>query len=115
MFLLPFLTGFILVEFYGVLSSYPPCANISFNSYGALDIESTLYNCARTIPGSLEPPSYYPVIYNTSIYSPTNISVQLAISELLSVDDISAQITIEMYLRLRYYIVCILHNHFNLH
>jgi hypothetical protein len=102
MIFLRLLAGLLLLSGVLATTSYPSCANLSFNGYGALDIETTLYNCAKAIPGSLDPPSYYPVKYNTSIYSPTNISVQMAVSELISVDDISAQITIEMYLRFRY-------------
>ena len=81
-------------------STYPLCANISYNE-NSLDIENTLYSCAKNIPGSLEPPSYYPTIYGGNYYTATNVSLQLVVNNLLSVDDIGTQINLDLFLRLR--------------
>ena len=82
------------------VSNYPLCTPLFFDENSNLDLQKTLYNCATNIPGSLDPPSYYPIVYNTSIYGPTNVSTHLVVNTLISVDDISAQISMDFYLRL---------------
>lgn len=98
--LLLFLSHLVSEATANFISSYPECAKLSFDDNNNLDLQNTLYSCANNLPGSLDPPSYYPMIYNTSIYFPTNISTRLVVNNLISVDDINAQVSMDVYLRL---------------
>jgi hypothetical protein len=77
---------------------WPPCANLTFSTEvpGVLDVGQMLYDCVDNIPSSQIPPSYYNV-YNG--YYPTNVSVQFAINNLINVDDLNSQITLDYYFR----------------
>ena len=74
------------------LSPYPPCAINQYDTFGQLDFASMLYNCSANIPGGLLPPSYY-ANPKTGLYAPTNVSVQICINNLISVEDETNQIT----------------------
>lgn len=84
----------------GVTNIYPPCATVAFTTAGQLDTGSILYNCSAVIPGNTEPPSTFP--NSTGGYSPTMVSVQLSLNNLISVDDIASRLTIDFFYRLKW-------------
>ena len=44
--------------------------------------------------------SYFPDTPGSKVFSPTNVSAQLALSSLIDVDDVTYTLTIELYYRL---------------
>lgn len=78
---------------------WPICANATYALDGTIDVAKMLYNCVENIPSSLFPSSYYPAP-ETGQYSTVNISMQYAINNLISVDDIRSQVTLDFYFRL---------------
>lgn len=79
---------------------FPQCADLIFDEAGRLDIQKILYNCSSNIPSPLDIPSMFPNI--SGGYYPTMVSVQLAINNLIKVDDIGNQLTIDFFFRLRW-------------
>ncbi|RYH18672.1 hypothetical protein EON65_26960 [archaeon] len=71
-----------------------------FDAAGRIDIQSVLYNCSASIPSPLDIPSMFPNI--TGGFYPTMVSVQLAINNLIKVDDIGNQLTLDFFFRLRW-------------
>eukprot|EP01035_Chromulina_nebulosa_P030117 gene30117-39990_t len=67
---------------------------------GFIDIPTMLTNCSNNIPASLDPASYFTSKPGGSTYVPTNISLQLALDNLINVDDVGASITLDLYFRL---------------
>lgn len=79
---------------------YPICTEMAYDSTGRINIQSMLYNCSSFIPSPLDIPS---VFLNTSGgYSPTTVSIQLSLNNLIHVDDVGNQITLDFYFRLRW-------------
>ncbi len=76
---------------------WPPCAYPTFTSAGVLDARAMIYNCINNISSSQIPPSYYDI--DGSGYKPVNVSVQFAINNLISVNDLESSITIDFYFR----------------
>lgn len=80
--------------------SYPRCTELAFKSNGELDIQTMLYNCSNFIAGNTIPPSAY--LSTNGIYEPMNVSVQICLNNLISVDDLNNQLTIDFFFRLRW-------------
>eukprot|EP01038_Epipyxis_sp_PR26KG_P016287 gene16287-22184_t len=57
-----------------------------------------LINCSNNIPGPLLPPSYFP--NETNDNSPVAVKFGMIINNLINVDDISSQLTMDFYYRL---------------
>lgn len=81
-------------------SPFPPCSPKIYTTYGILDIGAMLEQCAATIPSALFPPSYYYSSNITQEYYPTNVSLQLSLNSLISVDDLQSQYVIDYFLRI---------------
>ncbi len=79
-------------------TTWPPCSQVILNSYGMVDIGAMIQNCSRTAPSPLSPPSYF-VIGNAGT-NPVNVTVQLALNNLINVDDLTNGITMDFYFRL---------------
>jgi hypothetical protein len=79
---------------------YPECSDLLFTATGQLDIEAILYNCSNNIPGNTVLPSYY--VNSTGGYSPTTVNIQLAFNNLISVDELQSQFTIDLYYRIKW-------------
>ncbi len=78
-------------------SSWPPCTDVILNRQGIIDIGAMLANCSANIPSPLSPPSYF--ITGNANARPVNVSVQLALNNLISVDDLTSSITMDFYFR----------------
>eukprot|EP01038_Epipyxis_sp_PR26KG_P001336 gene1336-1866_t len=77
---------------------YPPCTNAIFTNTNKLDINAMLFNCSNNIPGPLLPPSYFP--NGTNDFSPVAVKFGMIINNLINVDDITSQLTMDFYYRL---------------
>lgn len=91
----------LLVHFCTLLfASYPNCANISYLSTGFADVRTVLTTCLANVPASTVPPSYFiPKSIPTRQYNATIVNTSVAINTLIEVDDITAQVTADIYLR----------------
>jgi hypothetical protein len=78
-------------------SIYPVCASMAYTANNFIDIKKILQNCTQTIPTSVLPPSYF--TYDVSNSGPTLVNTSVAVNTLINVDDITAQVTIDVYLR----------------
>lgn len=58
-----------------------------------------LYECTSNIPSSQLIPSYFRIKEDVPYY-PINITIQVVVNNLISVDDITSSMTMDMYLRL---------------
>lgn len=82
-----------------LLNGYPVCANASYTELGMLNVQQVLYDCVWNIQSSLSPPSYfspgpeYP-------YAPTNVTLSITLNNLIQVDDLTSQITLDYYMKL---------------
>jgi len=81
-------------------SPFPPCSSKIYSSYGLLDIGAMLEKCADDIPAALFPPSYYTSSKSSTVYYPTNVSVQLSLNSLISVDDLQSQYVMDYFIRI---------------
>ena len=98
---LVFVVYFCLVRFKSSVGQlFPLCSDLIFDSTGRLDIQNILYNCSASIPSPMDIPSMFPNA--TGGYFPTMVSVQLAINNLIKVDDIGNQLTLDFFFRLRW-------------
>ncbi|RYY88784.1 hypothetical protein EON63_01785 [archaeon] len=79
---------------YDDVDSWDVCSENIYNEAGRLDLGKTLYNCAENIPSVLFPPSYL------SPYQAVNVSVQLYLNSLLSVDDLGSFSSFDFYWRI---------------
>ena len=79
---------------------YPYCSDLAFNANGQLDVGTIFYNCSNFIAGSLEIPSTY--ISPLGEYLPITVSLQMVLNNLISVDDIQNQITMDFFFRLKW-------------
>jgi hypothetical protein len=75
------------------------CSEHIFDNYGFIDIGKMLYQCSDNIPSVLFPPSYFSSV-NQSAFKSVNISVQIAVNSLLSVDDLKGTVTLDFYWRI---------------
>lgn len=78
--------------------NFPHCAENQFLE-GYIDLSGMLYDCAANIPSPLNPASYF-LPKNSTSYAATYVYVQLALNELLSVDDLKTAIHLDFNLRL---------------
>lgn len=78
-------------------NTYPPCTSNQYGSDGRIDVGAMLYACSGNISGVLLPPSYYPDDNDTPM--PVSVGVQLAINNLISVEDLSSEFTMNFFLR----------------
>ena len=77
---------------------YPACSENIFNLQGNLDIYAMFTNCTKTMSGSLFPPSYFPNPL-TGNYAPLNVSINIAINNLISVDDLTFEVSLDFWFR----------------
>ncbi len=90
--------AFVINFCYGV--EYPLCTNVVRLATGYIDITATLTNCTDSIPGSRLPPSYFiPINYPPQHPPPTVVNTSIAANSLINVDDITAEVTIDIFLR----------------
>lgn len=82
-------------------AGYPVCSENIYLANGQIDLDSTLYNCSANINGALIIPSYVPK--PSGAYEPVNMSIQIKVNELISVDDITSSVTMGFFLRLQWY------------
>lgn len=73
------------------------CYNVSYLPSGEVDITGTLYLCSSQIADPLLVPSYQKGI------SSFNVTAQLAINNLMSIDEINGQVTMDLFFRLSWY------------
>jgi hypothetical protein len=75
---------------------FPPCI-VSY-LHGLVDIRGTLLNCSANMPS----PNSIPSVYTNAsgMYSPTDVSVQIALNELLNVDSTNSKIVLALFFRL---------------
>jgi hypothetical protein len=78
-------------------AGWPICANLTFTAGGTVDVGTMLYECMENIPSSLIPPSYYDM--DGTGYHPVNISIQFVLNNLINVDDLQSQMTLDYYFR----------------
>lgn len=76
---------------------YPVCAENSFGVGGRIDVETMLYNCSNNIPGAMMIPSLYP--YENGTFHPVNVSVQLVLNNLISIDDVTSEVRLDFWFR----------------
>lgn len=80
-------------------NQYPYCTDLIFNK-NMIDLESIFYNCSANIEGIMNVPSLYPNI--SGGYDAMQINVQLALNNLISVDDITNEVTMDLYYRIKW-------------
>lgn len=73
---------------------YPPCAYAQLDSNGAPDIARAMYNCSANILNTFLIPSYYPES------QPVNVSVQIVLNNLISIDEVEGVAKLDLYFRL---------------
>jgi hypothetical protein len=78
---------------------YPPCTK-NLYSEGKIDFEAMIYNCSAIVPSPMQPPSYYPNNTAKTTYSPTTVYAQIALNNLIRVDDQTNLFTLDFILRL---------------
>lgn len=104
-------------------SHYPVCSATIVDEMGFIDISKMLTNCTNNIPSSNEPPRFHLILFvewvpfmiwpssncsyftttpGGNVYAPTNVSVQLALDNLVNVDDEGSAFTLDAYLRINW-------------
>ena len=78
--------------------NFTACATPSFRDGDHVDLDKMLYDCMDHIPSTLFPPSYFSDKYGN--YRATNVSVQIALNNIIHVDDLTSQFTMDFFFRI---------------
>jgi hypothetical protein len=73
---------------------HPACAYTQLDRNGAPDIARAMYNCSSNILNTFLIPSYYPGS------QPVNVSVQIVLNNLISINEVDGVAKLDLYLRL---------------
>jgi hypothetical protein len=77
--------------------TFPYCSGLIFDSYGRIDLPAMVNNCSLTASSPLSNPSIFTPNNATKVY------MQIAINNLIEVDDLSNQVTLDFYFRLTWH------------
>ncbi len=76
------------------------CTDIIFRDASSkyIDLDAMLYTCMNNSPSSLFPPSYFSDVHSN--YRATNVSIQIALNNIIHVDDLTSQFTMDFFFRI---------------
>jgi hypothetical protein len=72
------------------------CTPVLYDINNLIKVEAMLYNCSSNLQASMAPPSMFSV---NGIFHPTLVNVTIAVNTFINVDDISTQVTMDLWFR----------------
>lgn len=76
---------------------FSPCSQLIYDHDGYVDMDAIMFNCSQNIPSRLFPPSYFADL--DGVFHPTNVSIQVALNNIIHVDDLTSQFTMDFFFR----------------